>query len=155
MSMWLFSWEGFINIGWLIFLLLLLWHFVQNWRLLNNARGWLMTKGRITQFLWTCEGHQLWPKIEYTYQVYERDFQGDYFFLDTSHNSPSSQYSRKVAYKAAMAFEKDEEIDVFYNPNDPRQAALDVHIPRKLHVIIGLLLLLVVLQMVTLLYRFL
>jgi len=143
----LITWQGFMDIAWLLFLLFLLRHFWQDRQALAKARHWLITKGRITQFLWTRERHQLWPKIEYTYQLYDKDFVGEYFFLDTSHNNPNSKYARKVAYRAAMAFENDEEIEVFYNPNNPKQAALDVHIPTKLNVIIGLLLLLLVLHL--------
>lgn len=144
---WLVSWQGFMDIAWFLFLLFLFWHFWQEHRALQQASHWLITKGRITRFLWTKDGPHLWPKIEYTYELYEQEFVGEYFFLDTSHNNPNSKYARKVAYRAAMAFEKDEEIEVFYNPNNPRQAALDVHLPTKLNVIIGLLLFLLVLHL--------
>lgn len=137
---WLTSWRGIGDITWLSFLLVLLWHFAREWCVLQQTKHWLIAKGRITQLIWTHERHHLWPKIEYTYQVYERDFVGEYFFLDTTHNNPYSAYARKVAYRAAIAFEKDEDIDVFYNPNNPLQAALDVTIPAKLTVIICLLL---------------
>ncbi|MDP1603506.1 MAG: DUF3592 domain-containing protein [Legionella sp.] len=140
---WLVSWRGLMDIAWLLFLLLLLRHFWQDRRALEKARHWLITRGRITKFLWTREGTHLWPKIEYTYHIYDQDFTGEYFFLDTSHNNPNSNYSRQVAYRAAIAFEKDEEIDVYYNPNNPVQAALDVRIPVKLNVIIVLLLALI------------
>jgi hypothetical protein len=144
---WLLSWHGLIDIAWLLFLALLLKHFWQDRQLLVQASHWLITKGRITQVLWTQEGHHLWPKIEYTYQIYERDFQGEYLFLDTSHNNPNSKYAKKVAYRAAIAFQNDEEIEVYYNPNNPLQAALDVRIPLKLNVIIALLVVLMVVHL--------
>ncbi|STX50112.1 Protein of uncharacterised function (DUF3592) [Legionella busanensis] len=133
------SWRGAADITWLLLLLLLLKHFWHDRQTLLKARTWFLTKGRITRFLWTRDGYHLWPKIEYTYQVYDKDFLGEYFFLDTSHNNPNSKYSRRVAYRAAVAFEKDEDIDVFYNPIDPQQAVLDVKIPTKLNFIIVLL----------------
>ena len=78
-------------------------------------------------------------KIQYKYQVLNQEYYSEYFFLDTSLNNPNSKYARTVAYRAALAYEEDSEIDVFYNPNDPRQAVLDITIPRKLNLIIILL----------------
>lgn len=147
------SWQGLLDVIWLLFLLLMLWHFWRDRQALKQAQFWLLTKGRITQFAWTREGHRLWPKISYTYQVFDKDFQGEYLFLDTSHNSPNSQYARKVAYRAAMAYEKDKDIDVYYNPNNPQQAVLDITMPRKLNIIIGLLLVLIVLHLAIVIYR--
>ncbi|STX27646.1 Protein of uncharacterised function (DUF3592) [Legionella beliardensis] len=149
------SWQNIADMAWLLLLLLLLKHFWQDRQNLLKAHAWFLTKGRITRFLWTKDGYHLWPKIEYTYQVYDRDFLGEYFFLDTSHNNPNSKYSRRVAYRAAMAFEKNEDIDVFYNPSDPRQAVLDVRIPTKLNFIIFLLVCLIVVHLGVVLYRFL
>ena len=150
---WLVSWQGFMDMVWLVFLLFLLWHFWQERQALMRASHWLITRGRITQFVWTQEGVHLWPKIEYSYQLFEQEFKGEYFFLDTSRNNPNSKYSRRVAYRAAMAFENDEEINVYYNPDNPLQSALDVRIPAKLNVIIGLLLFLVTLHLVIVAHR--
>lgn len=136
-------WHIFLDIGWFLFLLLLLRHFWQDRQRLLESQGWLLTKGRITQLEWTRHGHSLWPKIEYAYQVNERDYIGEYLFLDTSHNSPHSQYSRQVAYRVAMAYKHNQDIDVYYNPSDPRQSVLDVAIPKKLNAILCLLLLLI------------
>jgi len=36
----------------------------------------------------------------------------------------------------AMAFKEETEIDVYYNPNNPEQSALDVTMPWKLNLII-------------------
>ena len=150
----LVSWQSFMDMVWLVFLLFLLWHFWQERQTLVSASHWLITRGRITQFVWTKEGHQLWPKIEYSYQLFEQEFKGEYFFLDTSRNNPNSKYARKVAYVAAMAFENDEEIDIYYNPDNPLQSALDVRIPTKLNVIIGLVLFFLVLHLVIVAHRF-
>lgn len=150
---WLASWQGFMDIIWLFFLLFLLRHFWQERQALMTASHWLITRGRITQFVWTQDEHHLWPKIEYCYQQFDQEFKGEYFFLDTSRNNPHSKYARKVAYRAAMAFEHDEEIDIYYNPDNPLQSALDVRIPTKLNVIIGLLLFLLVLHLVIVAHR--
>jgi hypothetical protein len=47
-----------------------------------------------------------------------------------------------------VAYEEDADIDVFYNPNNPTQAALDITMPRKLNLIVGLLLALIILHLV-------
>jgi Protein of unknown function (DUF3592) len=147
------SWRGLLDVVWLLFLLSMLWYFWRERHILAQTQFWLITKGRITQFEWTGEGYQLWPKIEYTYQVLNQDFRGEYLFLDTSLNNPNSKYARKVAYRAAVAYEKDAEIDVFYNPNDPQQAALDISIPPKLNLIIVLLVVLIILHLVIVIGR--
>lgn len=145
---WLRSWHGLLDVAWLVFLLTILRHFWRERQILAQTKFWLITKGRITVFEWTREGPRLWPSIEYTYQVFDKDFYGEYLFLDTSHNNPNSKYARRVAYRAAMAYENDEEIDVFYNPNNPQQAVLDITMPRKLNLIITLLVALIVFHLV-------
>lgn len=149
----LISWQSFMDIVWVLFLLFLLRHFWQERQALKLASYWLITKGRITQYIWTKEGVHVWPKIEYTYELFDQEFKGEYFFLDTSRNSPNSKYARKVAYRAAMAFENDEEINVYYNPDNPLQSALDVRIPTKLNVIIGLLVFLLFLHVAIVAHR--
>src|SRR3990167_5981783 len=103
----------FLDLVWLIFLLIILKYFLSKFYFLNKARAWFVTKGQIIQLSWTNDNGRLWPKIEYTYQVYERDFIGEYLFLDTSLNTPSSSYARHIAYRAALAYKNNEEIDVF------------------------------------------
>ncbi|MBA2651529.1 MAG: DUF3592 domain-containing protein [Tatlockia sp.] len=136
-----------LDLIWLFFLSYLLWHFWRDRQLLARARHWLITKGRITHFEWARVGRLLWPKIQYTYQVFEKNYSSEYLFLDTSHNNPNSKYSRLIAYRAAMAYEEDADIDVFYNPNNPQQAALDITMPRKLNIIIGLLCILIIVHL--------
>lgn len=147
------SWQGLLDLVWLIFLLSMLRHFWRDRQLLAQTKFWLITKGHITVFEWTREGHRLWPRVEYTYQVFDQDFQGEYLFLDTAHNNPNSKYARTVAYRAAIAYENDEEIDVFYNPNNPQQAVLDITMPRKLNIIIALLVMLIILHLVVVIER--
>lgn len=141
---WLNSWRWVLDTGWLLFLLLLFRHFWRDRNALLQSKSWLKVSGHITRCDWTKVGHNIWPKIEYTYQVHDKDLIGEYLFLDTSHNSPNSKYSRLIAYKAAVAFKQNSAIDVYYNPNDPEQSALDVTIPRKLNIILILIGLLIV-----------
>lgn len=142
-----------LDISWLVFLLMLFWHFWQSRRALVYAQGWLKTKGRITSCKWTKVGHSVWPEIEYSYEVYDKTLYGHYLFLDTAHNNPNSPYSRNIAYKVALAFKEDSEIDVYYNPNKPEQSALDVSIPKKLNVILAINALFILLQVVVIIWR--
>ena len=144
---WLNIWQWILDLGWLLFLLILFVHFWRKRRILVQAKSWLKAKGRITKCEWTKVGHSIWPKIEYSYQVQDKEETGEYLFLDTAHNNPNSKYSRRVAYNVAVAFKKDEEIDVYYNPKHPEQSALDVTIPTKLNIILILLGLLVLLHL--------
>lgn len=140
---WLTSWRWILDLGWLLFLLLLLHHFWRDRNTLLQSRSWLKVSGHITRCDWSQVGHSIWPKIEYTYQVHEKDLTGEYLFLDTSHNNPNSKYARQIAYKAAVAFKENSAIDVYYNPNNPQQSALDVTIPGKLNLILILICLLI------------
>ena len=150
---WLHSLRWILDFGWLFFLFILLRHFWRVRQLLVHASSWLKAKGRITRCEWTQVGHHIWPKIEYSYQVYEQDLTGEYLFLDTAHNNPSSNYSRRIAYNAAVAFTENKEIEVYYNPNQPEQSALDITIPYKLNFIIGLLSGLILLHLGVVIWR--
>lgn len=136
---WFSVWRWMLDLGWLTVLFILLIHFWQKRQVLVQAQSWLKAKGHITVCEWSKIGHSVWPRIEYMYQVYDKDLVGQYLFLDTAHNNPNSKYARQVAYRVAIAFKEDEEIDVFYNPNQPEQSALDVTIPKKLNVILILI----------------
>ncbi len=140
------SLRGLFDLLWLLFLLAMFWYFWQNRQLLKRARSWSTTKGHITQFIWTNEDHRLRPKIEYTYQVLDKYFTSQRLFLDTSLNNLNSNFARKVAYHAAIAYEKNEDVDVFYNPDDPQQSVLAITIPRQLNFIIALLAILIILH---------
>lgn len=135
-------WHIAFDVIWLLLLLLLFLHFWRKRQLLVEAKSWLKTKGHITHCEWAAVGHSIWPKIEYTYTVYEQKLVGHYLFLDTAHNNPSSAYSRRIAYRVATAFQSGVEVDVYYNPNHPQQSALDVTIPFKLTLILCLILIL-------------
>lgn len=136
---WLSAWRWLLDLGWLTVLVLLFRHFWQERKSLLKAHSWLKVKGHITHCEWTTIGHSAWPKIEYAYQINEQDLVGEHLFLDTAHNNPNSKYARQVAYKVAMAFKENEEIDIFYNPNHPEQSALDVTMPKKLDIILLLI----------------
>jgi uncharacterized protein YxeA len=143
---WLEIWRWVLDLGWLVILLILLRHFWRDRQSLVQARTWLQVKGRITSCELTKSGHSVWPKIEYTYEVYEKEMIGEHLFLDTTHNNPNSKYARHIAYKAALAFKEGEEVEVYYNPNHPGQSALDVTMPKKLTFILVLISILLVFQ---------
>ena len=128
-----------LDIGWFIILFVVLIHFWRVRKILVQAQSWLKTKGHITSCEWAEAGNSIWPKIEYSYQVYEKDLVGEYLFLDTTLNNPNSKYARLIAYKAVLAYKENSEIDVYYNPNKPEQSALDVSMPVKLNVILILI----------------
>ena len=148
MKMYLFSWQNLFDLGWLLFLLLMFWYFWRVRQFTLQTRYWVKTRGRVTRCEWTTSGHRVWPKIEYIYQVGERDYTGEYLFFDTEHNDPNSAYSRLVAYKVVNAYTKNEDVDVYYNPDRPEQAVLDTTIPRKINVALGFIAALVVLHVI-------
>lgn len=153
MTHWMIMLRWGLDLLWLLFLLVLLRHFWREKQRLKGAQNWFMTKGHITQFSWTQEAHRLWPKIEYHYLIADGDFHGERLFLDTSHVNYNSQQAREVAYQAAMAYERDEDINVYYNPNNPSEAALDITMPRKLIFIVALLISLIILHVGIVLFR--
>lgn len=138
--------QGILDFGWLFFLLMLLHHFWRDRQSLARAKDWLKTKGQITHCEWTQEGHSIWPKIEYVYEVHNQELIGRYLFLDTTHNSPNSKYARQVAYNIAIAYQEHKDIEVYYNPNQPEQSALDITMPTKLNVILILIAAVTILQ---------
>lgn len=152
---WLASWRWILDLGWLVFLLFMLRHFWQDRQVLAQANSWLKTKGRITFCEWSEVGHSIWPKIEYTYEVSEKELVGEYLFLDTAHNNPNSRYARRIAYKVALAFKQNAAIDVYYNPNKPEQSALDIGIPFKLNLILVFICALIVLHLSVIFLRYL
>lgn len=147
-------WGFFLDLGWLIVLFILFRHFWSDRQHLLQVKTWLKTKGHVTHLEWVSVGQSLWPKIEYTYQVNDKDIIGEYLFLDTAHNNPHSQYSRNVAYKTAIAFKENSEVVVYYNPNHPDESALDVTIPGKLNLIIFLIGIVMVFHVCLMCYKY-
>ncbi|MBI2785045.1 MAG: hypothetical protein HYX60_01530, partial [Legionella longbeachae] len=78
---WLNVWQWMLDFGWLLILLIIFKHFLQNRQTLKQAQSWLKAKGHITECEWIEIGHNVWPKIEYTYQVYDKEMTGEYLFL--------------------------------------------------------------------------
>jgi hypothetical protein len=136
---WHHNGKWLLDLGWMIILLMLFNHFWRQRQRLVDAQFWLIAKGRVTQCEWAIIGRSIWPKIEYTYRVCEKECVGQYLFLDTAHNNPNSPYARRIAFKVAVAFKENKEIDVYYNPNHPEQSALDITIPTKLNMILILI----------------
>lgn len=145
--------QWILDVGWLVVLLMLFNHFWQHRKGLVQAQSWLKAKGHITHCEWVRVGYTVWPKIEYIYQVSDKNLAGEYLFLDTSLNNPNSKYSRFIAYKAAVAFKENSEIDIYYNPNNPEQSALDVTIPKKLNIILVLISALILAQIGIIVFR--
>lgn len=143
-----------LDFTWLSVLGILFYHFWQKRQNLIDAQDWLKAKGHITRYQLVQVGHSVWPKLEYVYHVHDKDLVGHYLFLDTAHNSPSSKYSRRIAYNAAIAFNDHSEIDVYYNPNRPEESALDVTMPTKLTTILVLIGLLIAVHVVIIAFRF-
>ncbi len=152
---WFMSSRSFIDLLFLVFLMLTLRYFWKERSFLCQTQHWLKTKGHMIQFKLTNKENRYWPKIAYTYQVFGKTFTGHALFLDTTHNSPASRYSRRVAYQAALAYERNTEIEIYYNPNDPGQCVLDITIPRKLNAIIATLILIICVQLGFIFARFL
>ena len=142
------AWHNLLDFGWLVFLLLVFRHFWRARQVTLQTRCWVRTRGQITRCEWRISGHSMWPEIEYIYQVGERDYTGEYLFLDVTHNDPNSKYARLLAYKVANAFKNNEDIDVYYNPDDPDQAVLDTTVPRKINVILCFIAALIVMHLI-------
>ncbi len=153
MTDWLTSWTGLLDMLWLLFLLFILNYFWKDRKALMQTRNWIKTKGKVTDIQWTQEKHRTWPEIEYSYLVNDLEYIGQYLFLDTAHNNPNSLYARRIAYKAAMSYEKNQELTVYYNPMQPEQSALDITMPRKLNVVIAFIIGLIIFHLGIILLR--
>ncbi len=139
--------KNLVDLGWLIFLLLVFWYFWRGRQVTMQTKSWVKTKGKIAHCEWEICGHIMWPKIEYIYQVCEQDYTGEYLFLDTVHNDFNGQYARHIAYKVAIAYKENEDIDVYYDPGSPEHAVLDTTVPKKLNLILCLIATLIALHL--------
>lgn len=153
MLKWLTSWQGLLDLSWLLFLLLMLRYFWRDRQTLAQAGKWMKTKGRVICCQWGRQGRRIWPEIEYIYEVNGREFVGQHLLLDTSYNDPNSTYARQIAYKAAMSYEKNQELDVYYDPFHPQRSALDIRIPNKLNLVIALIIGFIVLHLGVIAYQ--
>ena len=147
MTLQLIIWKNVLDIGWLLFLSLVFRYFWLRRQETVKAKHWVKARGRITQCEWLINDKHIWPKVEYSYQVGDRDFTCEHIFLDTTHNVPYSKPARLLAYKIVTAFQENADIDVYYNPEHPMQAVLDTTVPRKLNVILCIIAALIVLHL--------
>jgi len=142
----LFAWRNGADLLWLGLLgimLLVLWRNKRQFQ--QKTRSWLTTAGQVSFFEWSSHGHLPWPKIQYTYEVDEVEYQGNTIYLSTARHNLNASYARQLAYRVALAYEQDEPIPVYYDPALPEQSALDISLPKKLNifmVFIGFLLVL-------------
>lgn len=143
-----------IDIIWLLFLFLLLVYFMFLRSKAKKASHWHTTEAYITACEWSTEGYNLWPKIQFKYYVDGMEYMSEHLFLDTSHNTPTSRYARRVAYKVAKAHINNEPIKVYYHPDEPEISAIDVKVPSKINFIIFLLSGLILLHLIVLFFRF-
>ncbi|GGI87506.1 DUF3592 domain-containing protein [Legionella impletisoli] len=148
------SWQWMLDVGWFLILLLLFGYFWRVRAAIKKTKKWQKTKGRITSCEWNMQGHQIWPKIEYQYQVRGEPYMGEHLFLDTFHNTPHSARARKLAYKVAEACKEDKDLDVYYDPAHPEHAVLDITMPPKLNFILILILGFIMLHLVIMGMRF-
>jgi hypothetical protein len=147
------SWQLIIDGVWLLFLFLMLHYFINVRREAIQTKNWVKTKGQVIFWDLIKEDHRLWPKIKYIYEVNEVEYVGKHFFPDTMHNNPVSKYARRLAYKAAMSFEKNQQIDVYYDPIYPQHAALDIRMPWKVNLVLVLLIALIIFHLLMVSYR--
>lgn len=143
-----------LDVGWLVFLLFVFKQFWASRQQTFHTQQWIKTKGRITVCEWVTVQHTAWPKVEYVYQVGDRDFTSDCVCLDTVHQSPTSAHMRRLAYQIAKAYQENEPIDVYYNPSHSEQSVLDTTIPPKLRFILWNLSILIVTQVIIMILRF-
>lgn len=147
MIQWLFSWQALGDIFWALLLFILLYFFWERRKVSQRAKHWAQTQGQIEELNWDKEAKESWIQVRYSYQVLAQKLEGNCLFLDSLNNNPNSAYSRKIAYRIAMAFKNDASIEVFYNPDNPAESALDVHVPGKLNIILLLLALMLLLHL--------
>lgn len=147
-------WMLYMDLGWMLLLLGILLYFLHKRRQVNKARHWVKTKARIETCEWLHQGALLWPKIEYVYEIDDKRYTGEHLFFDTSHQNPASKRARQLAYYVADAFKKDQEIDVFYDPNNPSNAVISTEIPWKLNFIILLLTSLMVFHLTLMFFKY-
>lgn len=151
---WHNAWKWSLDSGWFLFLLIILIHFWRKKRNFVLAKSWVIVKGHVTSCKWAEVGHSLWPKIEYSFHVGDVEIIGDDLFVDSSANNPGSKHARDIAYQTAVAFKENREIDVYYNPDNTRQSALDVSVPFRLNFILTVIWLLIAVHVASVFTRY-
>ncbi|MCE3045162.1 DUF3592 domain-containing protein [Legionella sp. 16cNR16C] len=133
------TWQSTIAVIWMLVLLFMLGYFWRYRSKFKTSQVWPFAKGQITRLNWIRKDHFLWADIQYSYVVDGVGYTNNCLFIEQRFRSPKSAYARRIAYQAALAYEKGEEITVFYNPVNPQEAALDTRVPLKLTIILILL----------------
>ena len=146
-------WQFVLDCFWLLFLFMVLKTYLIAWLESKQTQNWVKTTGWITHWDLIRDEKRLWPEIEYVYEVNGEEYTGHHLFPDTEHNSPVSHYARGIAYKAAMSFEKNQAIEIYYDPFFPKRSALDIRIPKKIYIVLALLLLLILFHAGFMAYR--
>ena len=139
MAAYFFSWQGGLDILWFIFLLILFVHFWRIRRTNLKTKQWMQTQGQIVRCEWVFHGHRTWPKLEYAYNVDGEHYLGETIFLDTAHHNPNSKKARSIAFNIAEAQKENKALSVYYDPTNPKRAALDISMPRKLTLILAII----------------
>lgn len=143
-----FSLKNLADLLWLALLLTLLFILWRNLRQFKrHISGWLTTAGHVSHFEWTKHGYLPWPKVQYTYEVDGVEHQGDALFLPEARHDFNARYAREVAYRIALAYEQSTSINVYYNPAQPEQSALDISYPNKINWFIGFMVFLLALHL--------
>lgn len=133
------SWVLLLDITWLILLTLILRNFLIDIRTLRTVSQWPQTQGKVESMeLVETEG-SYWPKLCYQYQVNDVEYSGKNIFLDSILNAPHKAYSKRVAHDIAKAYQQDEEVTVYYDPQHAELSVLNTRVPPKLYVIASIL----------------
>lgn len=149
----LWSWQSIWDTAWLIFLITMFSYYWFHRRNTLKTKHWQIALGRITQWKWTLNGHAIWLKIEYVYEVEEHTYFNTALFFEQAHVNPNSRYARKFAYKLAQAYQHNEQVTVYYNPEGPGEAVLDIATPNKLIGILIFIALLILLHLALVIMR--
>jgi hypothetical protein len=147
------SGQTLLDLGWLFFLSVVFLYFWRGRQVTAQTKYWVETQGQITEFEWVTQGRHIWPKVQYMYSVGEIDFIGEHLFLDTTHNDPHSKYAREMTYKVANAYKNNENISVYYNPDNPQESVLDTTIPRKINLILMFIAVLIFVHIIVMISR--
>lgn len=130
------TWQTVLDIAWLIFLLLVLRYFGHQRRIHFSTKTWQQTKGRIIQCEWEIQGATKEPRIAFLFRVNAKDLFGDQLFFPPTQQYLSTAELRKGLYQVAAAYQSEQELTVYYDPNKPEHAALHVKCPVKLRLIL-------------------
>lgn len=147
------NWQVWLDVTWLILLVLILRNFLKDILTLKTVQKWSAIKGEVESMELVEVGQNYWPKLIYRYEVAGEAYLGNSIFVDSYLNSPHSGYSKQVAYRLASAYKEGNPVDVYYDPKAPDLAVLDTRIPPKLFVVAAILGAMIVVQFVLMIYK--